>query len=181
MSVLIESGADKEVKCWYALRTMPRAEKKVNTRLLDHNHTTFLPLIPTIKQWSDRKKKVDIPLIPGFVFVRCTREELLDCMRTQGVAGIIRYLGKPAKVKEFEIAQLKILIKAPESIALINFESILPGEEVTVIYGPFAGLKGKCIRTQGQYKVIVELKTLCSKVEVNIPIKFLDIYHLKVA
>lgn len=181
MSVFIESSANCEVRYWYALRIAPRAEKKVYARLLDYNYNTFLPLIPTVKQWSDRKKKIDIPLLPGFVFVSCTRDELLSCLRLQGVLGVIRYLGKPAKVKEFEIAQLKILIKDPESITVLNFESILPGEEVTIMYGPFVGLKGKCIRKHGQCKVIVELHTLGSKVEVNIPIQFLDINYLKVA
>lgn len=181
MSVLIESNATNEIRYWYALRTASRAERKVFSSLQMNNYSTFLPLIPTIKQWSDRKKKIHVPLLPGFIFVHATHEELMECLRTQGVLGVIRYLGKPAKVQDFEIAQLKILINAPESVALVEAKTFLLGEVVTVIHGPFSGLKGKCIRKQGQCKVVVELKTLGREVQVNIPVNYLEISHLKVA
>jgi transcription antitermination factor NusG len=181
MSVVSEPGRVEELKSWYALYTMPRTEKKADARLLLKGKKTFLPLIPSIRTWSDRKKKIFLPLIPGFVFVHCTHEEVFDCLAVQGVLGVIRYMGKPARVRDHEIQQIRILLKDPESIESVENFIMKEGEPVRVICGPFTGLIGKCIRVQGKSNVLIELHALQSIVKVNIPMAFLEPEALKVA
>lgn len=181
MNVVHEPGRLNDIRSWYALYTMPRAEKKADARLAVQGKTTFLPLIPSVRTWSDRKKKISLPLIPGFVFVHCTHEEVFECIQAQGVLGVIRYLGKPAKVRDVEIQQIRILLKEPESIETVRPIDLTEGESVIVTCGPFAGLKGKCVRFQGKCKVVIELNTLQSAVEVNIPMAFVQPIGLKVA
>ena len=59
-----QSNADK-MKNWFAVYVRSRAEKKVAEALLQQGYEFFLPLKKTLRNWSDRKKWVDLPLIPG--------------------------------------------------------------------------------------------------------------------
>ena len=61
---------DTTAKNWYVIKTLSRAEKKTAERLTDTHYEVYLPLQTTIKQWSDRKKKVTIQLIPSYVFIK---------------------------------------------------------------------------------------------------------------
>jgi transcription antitermination factor NusG len=97
-------------KKWFAFYTRSRAEKQLFTRLTDRGFISFLPLITRLKQWSDRKKKVKEPLIRSYVFVKIEPERILEILKVPGVVGILKYLGAPAVVKDFEIENLKILV-----------------------------------------------------------------------
>ena len=61
---------------WYAIFTKPRSEKKVLQRMIDHEIDAFLPLIKTVRQWSDRKKTLEVALIPSYIFVRMPEKDL---------------------------------------------------------------------------------------------------------
>jgi transcription antitermination factor NusG len=170
MSVGIENN--NEIY-WYALYTMPRTEKKVEQRLSLKNIEIYLPLTETIRIWTDRKKKIKIPLIPGFVFIRCKQKEISEALETEGVLNVVSYLKKPAKIHEYEINNLKILINEPQFIQLNEELDISKGDDVEVIRGPFIGLIGKCIRLNGKYRIIVEIKALDKKIEVSVAYSFL--------
>ena len=60
----------EDKKDWYAIYTMPRSEKKVYNRIIESGIEAYLPLLTTVRIWSDRKKKVSLPLIPSFVFIK---------------------------------------------------------------------------------------------------------------
>lgn len=88
---------------WYVVYTKPKWEKKVAERLNEIGIECYCPLITQVKQWSDRKKKVEVPLFNSYVFVH-----LLDANRNSvfEIAGVIRYLfwlGKAAIVRDEEI------------------------------------------------------------------------------
>jgi transcription antitermination factor NusG len=159
---------------WYALYTMPRTEKKVEQRLLQKNIEVYLPLIDTVRIWTDRKKKIQSPLIPSFIFIYATDEEIIHSLNTTGVLNIVRYLKKPAKIREYEINNLKILLKEPDFVDIHEPVDISEGEDVEVIRGVFTGLVAKCIRRKGKHQVIIEIKALEKKIEVNVPLSFLQ-------
>ncbi|WP_223439259.1 UpxY family transcription antiterminator [Polaribacter litorisediminis] len=154
---------------WYALRTNSRSEKQVHERLQKQGYESFLPLMTTIKQWSDRKKKVVVPLISSYVFLQGTPKDLLNVVKIQGVVGVLRYLGKPAIVQEDEINNLKILTKNSEGAKKITPRSLANYAAVEVVDGPFKGLKGVYMATSGKQKVIVQVDVLNSFTEVTLP------------
>jgi len=156
---------------WYALRTNSRAEKQVHERLQKQGYDSFLPLITTIKQWSDRKKKVVAPLISSYVFLQATPKELLAVVKIQGVVGVLRYLGQPAIVREDEINNLKILTENSEGAQKITPRSLVNYTAVVVVAGPFKGLKGLYKAVGGKQKVIVQVDVLNSFTEVTLPIE----------
>jgi transcription antitermination factor NusG len=155
---------------WYAIHTHSRAEKKVFERLNNLGFETFLPLLTTIKQWSDRKKKVVEPLIKSFVFVKTSSNKFSEILEIPGVLNILKYLGKPAVVREVEIENLRILIDNCENIKTIESINLLEGEIVEVVRGPFKGLFATYLNKAGKYRIIVEVKALQSFIEVNLPL-----------
>lgn len=142
---------------WFALVTRSRAEKKVAERI-SQRWKTFLPLYAEWRQWSDRKKKVLLPLIPSFVFVNTTEQELYSIIKDDGVVCVLRYLGKPAVVREEEIEVLKLLTSNKDKIQTINPVDLSKGEMIEIIQGPFAGLKASYINHKGKFKIIVNIE-----------------------
>ena len=78
---------------WYAIFTKPRSEKKVHQRMLDQQIEAFLPLVKTVRQWSDRKKTVEVPLISSYVFVYLPENDLYKTLPVQGTVNVLKYLG----------------------------------------------------------------------------------------
>src|SRR4030042_7161304 len=79
---------------WFAAYTRSRAEKAVARELEKQHINYYLPLYKTIRQWSDRKKKVELPLIRSYIFVRITRKEYTKVVETFGVVNIVCFSGK---------------------------------------------------------------------------------------
>jgi transcription antitermination factor NusG len=164
-----QASKAKNIK-WYALVTKSRAEKKVAEYLTQQQWQTFLPLHTQWKQWSDRKKKVELPLIPSFVFVNVTEKQLLEVVKEDGVVRVLRYLGKPAIVRDDEIEILKLLTKNCQEIKAIKPLDLTHGELVEVLQGPFAGLKANYLSHQGKYKVIVNIEATGNYFQLEIAI-----------
>lgn len=164
---------DSSSEFWYAIQTKSRNEKKVNERLILKGFETYLPLVTTIKLWSDRKKKVSTPLISSFVFVKTKKENLIRAIETQGTAGVLKYLGKPAIIRDYEIENIKILMQ--DSSQVLPLEDVVyePGECVQVVNGAFAGLIAELIQVQGKHRIIVKIESLGSRFAINIPLSFI--------
>lgn len=157
-------------KNWYAFYTRARAEKQLYNRLTEREYEVFLPLITRIKLWSDRKKKVKEPLIRSYVFVRVTEPKIVSVLQTPGTVGVLKYLGKPAIVRDHEIENLRILVNGnPDAIGVVEGEKLEKGEAIEVISGPFTGLSAQYIRMQGKFRAIVKIKTLGTVLSVDIP------------
>lgn len=125
---------------WFALYTRPKNEKKVAFCLEKMGIEAYCPMITQVKQWSDRKKKVEIPLINSYVFVKIND---LDRHRVFEVPGVVRYLfwlGKPAIIQEYEILALKDSLN--EIVSSVEVEGLKTGDVLTISKGPFIGKEG---------------------------------------
>jgi transcriptional antiterminator RfaH len=124
-------------KIWMAVYTKPRSEKKVAERLEKVGIEVYCPLQTVIKQWSDRKKKVKIPVFPSYVFVHVGESERLTVLSDAGVMNFVFWLGKPAVIREEEIEVIKEYLERRNN----NVEVV--GDEVLITHGIFEGTKGK--------------------------------------
>lgn len=158
---------------WYAVFTKPRAEKKVYERMLEHEIEAFLPLIKTVRQWSDRKKTIEIPLISSYVFVQMEEKDLYKTLPIHGTVNVLKHLGKPAKVRSVEIENLRILSDNSEGFEIDNSIRVLKGDVVEVTKGPFMGLIATCERSSGNHRVVVKIDSLGSCIVVNVPLSYL--------
>jgi transcription antitermination factor NusG len=159
---------------WYALYTKPRWEKKVESLLFQAGYKVYLPLISTIRQWSDRKKKVQVPLINSYVFVQVDERFLNNLLSFQGVLRILKYLGKPARVHSYEINNLKILCQHPGVLLSDKNINVKKGTPVQIIQGAMMGLYGECVEIKGKHRVLVGVKNLGLEFVLNIPLTYIE-------
>jgi transcriptional antiterminator RfaH len=125
---------------WFAIYTRPKNEKKVVEGLEKLGIEVYCPMVTQIKQWSDRKKKVEIPLINSYVFVNIEDKNRNIVFEVSGVVRYLFWLGKPAVIQEQEIEALKASLKGILSAVEVN--GIQPGDSLTISKGPFQGKEG---------------------------------------
>ncbi len=166
MSLLIKSNQTN----WFVILTSANAEQKVYNRIIDKGYKAFLPTYECISIWSDRKKKINKPLISCTLFVKCTQKELYDLYTVPGVSGVLRYLGQPAVVQEWEIENLRIVLKEFKGQPIEEaFEHIMPGENIRVVRGPFKGLYGTSLECEGRHRVLITIDSIGAAFTINVP------------
>ena len=156
---------------WHVVYTKPLTEKKVADRLCQLGIENYLPLYTTVRQWSDRKKKLERPLINSVVFVHCTIAQLQQLYAVPSVAGVLRQDGKPAVVRAHEIQNLRILL---QQVGAAELEPIAlePGTPIEVTRGPFKGIIGTAVQVLNSLRVLIELRQLGVAFSVNVPKSF---------
>ena len=124
-----------------AIYSKPRSEKKVAERLDNAGFEVYCPLQTTIRQWSDRKKKVKVPVFPSYIFVHVEEQERMEILQDPGVLNFVYWLGKPAIIKDAEIDFIKAFLSEDYlgNLETVAFEK---GDHVDIIAGPFSGVKG---------------------------------------
>lgn len=154
---------------WYALYTKPRAEKNVDLLLRKAGIESYLPLLTKLKQWSDRKKWIEEPLLRSYVFVNTNDKKYLQVIQTPGVVRFVTFSGKAAIIPDWQIQSLKILLANSDELEIIE-EYLSPGEKVEVISGPMAGLIGEIISLRGSKRLVLRIEHLGYAITINVPI-----------
>jgi transcription antitermination factor NusG len=145
---------------WHAVYVKSRAEKKALSDLQAKDIEAFLPLQKKLRQWSDRKKWVDMPLIPGYLFVKVSRKEYDLALQSNHIVTYVRFEGSAAVIPERQIDYLKLLLKQDNLNIEITREQLEPGQTIEVIAGPLIGLRGKLIKRNGKNTVAIELENI---------------------
>jgi transcription antitermination factor NusG len=130
---------------------------------------SFLPLQRRLRQWSDRKKWVEMPLISGYVFVRITRKHYDTVLQIDNVMQYVRFEGKAAIIRDQEIELLRRMLGQTETEVEITMEALQPGTLVEIVAGPLMGLKGELISYRGNNKVAMRIPPLGFTVLVESP------------
>jgi transcription antitermination factor NusG len=157
---------------WYALYTSPRAEKLVFKRLLESGIETFLPLHKTYRQWSDRRKLVEKPLLSSYVFVKTTFKFFPVIYKTYGVVKFVSFEGKPVPIPQKQIDNLILIVNSDAEIE-VSGEDFEKGDNVEVVIGSLIGLTGELIKVHGKKRVIIRIDSLEQNIIVTIPVTFL--------
>lgn len=121
---------------WYVVYTKPKWEKKVAEKLNEIGIECYCPLITQIKQWSDRKKKVEVPLFNSYVFVQLPDKDRNSVFQVAGVVRYLFWLGKAAIVRNEEIETIKKSL-SDTRISDISVESYKKGDKIKLETGVF--------------------------------------------
>ena len=113
---------------WFVLKTKPNSEKKVTAQLQAMHMEAYCPVRKEIRQWSDRKKKVKVPLLPSMILVNCDDSERQKVFSVSNVIQYLFWLGKPAVVTENEVEALRSCEK--EDYKRCDLVAIKPGQEI---------------------------------------------------
>ena len=158
---------------WYAVYTNPRSEKKANKLLQEKNIVTYLPMVKRLKQWSDRKKMVEEPLIRSYLFTYVSEKEYFDVLNTQHVSRFITFEGKAVPIPENQIEVIKKLLSTDLEVD-VSSESLEEGDTIRVAKGPLIGMVGELIEYKQRKRVIVKLEQIGKSLIVNLPLAFLE-------
>lgn len=161
-------------KKWYAAYTKSCKEKIAARKLEDQDIEYYLPLYKTIRQWSDRKKKVEVPLISSYIFVHINeKKESLKVLQTYGIVSIVRFEGKPVPIPDWQIKNLKIAMGAevPVQQEEVNYTQ---GEEVHITHGPLMGLRGTIVNIHGKHKLVLSISALNYQCTIDINPAFVE-------
>ena len=161
-------------KHWYVIYTRSRAEKKAEAELQARGIECFLPLQKKLRQWKDRKKWVEMPLISGYCFVHISRKEYDIVLQTNHVVCYVTFEGRAAVVPEQQITFLKQMLKQYDFDVNVSHETFKPGKKVEIIKGSLLGLKGELIESRGKHKFLLRIDEMETGFAVEIPAKYLS-------
>lgn len=148
---------------WFAVYTLPRSEKKACAELLKKGIDAYLPLLRTLRQWSDRKKWVEEPLFRSYLFVNIPQSQYFDVLNTNGVVRYITFEGKAVPIPEKQIGAIRFYLEETDHFLLDEDRgqaNLPPGSPVEIIRGPLRGLKGQLVDHQGHKRVRIEIEAL---------------------
>ncbi|MBZ0156185.1 MAG: UpxY family transcription antiterminator [Alphaproteobacteria bacterium] len=154
---------------WYALHVKSRHEFVTSGELTRKGIDAYLPAVKIMRQWKDRKKLIEAPLFPGYLFVHLhpTPEEFLNVLKTRGVVTFIALNpGSPTPVAKEEIESLKLLTMSGEEIDL--HPELKTGTKVRVKKGPLTGAEGLVVKRENQFLFVVTITLLGRSVAVRI-------------
>lgn len=128
-------------KSWYAIYTKSRCEKKVLSDLAAIGVEAYLPLRVVERQWSDRKKKVEMPIINSYVFVKLPPDNL-ECV--YNIAGFVAYVRNGRNAAVISEREITVMRKAVDSEFEISIEHSLieKGQKIKIISGALQGTEG---------------------------------------
>lgn len=150
---------------WYVVYTKPKWEKKVAEQLIKNGIECYCPLTIQIRQWSDRKKKVEVPLFNSYVFVRLDDKDRNIVFQSAGVVRYLFWLGKPAIVKDDEIHTIKKWLEAPDKYEVV-IDAVKIGDKITLDSGPFASQKAIVQEINNNHYLLV-LESLGCVLKIN--------------
>src|ERR1700686_2342571 len=145
---------------WYAIHTRARHEKLVTTRLQEHGITTFLPVISEVRQWSDRRKLVDLPLFSCYAFVNvcCVSKIRATIVRTDGVLGFVGSCGGAIPIPDGEIESIRTLLNG--MVPFTSYPFLKVGQRVRVRGGSLDGIEGILLARNGNHTLVISVGSI---------------------
>ncbi|MBB5440786.1 transcription antitermination factor NusG [Pedobacter sp. AK017] len=153
-------------KKWHVIYTMPQSERKVKAAIDAIGIETFLPLQSIIKQWSDRKKKMQVPLFPSYIFVKAEANMLGMLLSIKGVVRFVSIQKKTVVIREKEVLAFKQILTRCEGISTEDF--FTQGMKVLISVGQFSGLEGIILQKNGKKRLLIKINVLNRAFSVNI-------------
>lgn len=163
---------------WYVIYVKVRHEKKVVQKLMDKHIQAYSPVVKRLRQWSDRKKWVEFPMISGYVFVKADLSEKEKILSDAAMLGFVKFEGKEAIIPQREIDILR-------SIELTGFDvsqeagTFGVNDQVEISQGYLKGLIGTVVQIQNEEYLEIELDSIRQSIKVKVPKQILKMRKAK--
>jgi len=161
-------SASKGEPSWYAIQTRPRHERRVHEGLRSLGFWTFLPMVEQVHQWSDRRKKVQVPLFSRYLFIRSLYKPEVHqaVIKLPGVNGFVGVGRQALPIPDSEIANVQLLLSRQIPVELHPFLKV--GQRVRCRGGALDGLEGILVSKKKDHSVVVSIELLQRSVSVHI-------------
>lgn len=159
--------SEPRVDPWLVLRTKSRHENVVEQVLQQKQIVAYLPKRKIVRSWQGRKRAVEAPLFPGYLFVR-PRSDQYDGMRyIRGSCGLVLAAdSKPATLPENDVNAVRMLV---DSDAAITVDAqLIAGTRVKIVAGPFAGVEGELVQVKNQELLAINVGLVGGSVRVHV-------------
>lgn len=154
-------------KNWLALYVKPKHEFKAKSELVQLSINNYLPVVTRMKQWNDRKKKIDEPLIKGYIFIYADEKERLISLERSSVIKCLFDHGRPAKIPDWQIISLQNMLTHEGDFRVLD--GLIRGTLVEIIEGPFKGVQGVIEKSETENRLAVSIELLNRSVVVHLP------------
>jgi transcription antitermination factor NusG len=154
------------LKLWYAAYTCANHEKRVAEQLAERSVEHFLPLYESVRHWKDRQMHLQLPLFPGYVFVRFALRDRLRVLQIPSVANLVSFNGTPAVLPEAEIEALKAGLE--RGVKAVPHPYLKIGRRVRITAGPLEGLEGILIRRKNEFRFVISLDLIQRSIRLDI-------------
>ncbi|WP_446745694.1 transcription termination/antitermination protein NusG [Silvibacterium acidisoli] len=166
LSGMIETPRTEPIYPWFALQIRQRDLYRCETSLTSKSYEIFSPKTMEVHRWADRKKRVEVPLFPGYIFCRLNPENRLPVLQVPGVLGIVSSGKTLLEVDTAEIEAIRIAVASKAHMESIP--RLVIGNKVRLKTGPLAGLEGILERIQNQTRLILSVAMLNRSVSVEV-------------
>src|SRR5574343_46844 len=165
-----KTAITESLKVWRALYVASRQEKKVAELLIKKGIEAYVPLVKTMRQWSDRKKLVEFPLMNHYVFAHITPQEQEKTIQTRGTVNFVRIEGKIATVREKEIEQLKQLVELGYQMEATGIQrKYREGDKIKITSGALKNIEGFVLNSEEGRFIEVVLESIGQSIKVRLP------------
>jgi transcription antitermination factor NusG len=153
---------------WFAIHTRTRFEKKVLSDLNEKGIESFLPLYAAKHKWSDRQAVVQVPVFPGYVFVRIStvQDARIAVLRTVGVTCFVGTRGIGTPIPNHEIQAIQTLLEQRIPFQLYPFLNV--GDRVRIRGGCLDGVEGILTAINGNESLIVSVQLIQRSIAMQI-------------
>ena len=157
---------------WYAAYTSANHEKRVAEQLGVRNVEHFLPLYASVRRWKDRRVTLQLPLFPGYVFVRVALRDRLKVQQVPGLARLVGFDGEPVPLSDYEVENLRQALSAGLKAAPHPY--LTKGRKVKIMAGPLTGREGLLLRRKGSMRLILTVELIQRSILVDVNAEFVE-------
>ncbi|MDX2114095.1 MAG: transcription termination/antitermination NusG family protein [Planctomycetota bacterium] len=155
---------------WLVAHTLPRQEKALGDALVAAGVSCFVPTVGRVRFYGHRKRRVELPLFPSYVFVHGSRDDALVAARTKRVAQILP-VADQAQL-EYELRQLDVALSGDAPLDVYPYLAV--GRRVVVRSGPFQGLEGVIDERRGEDRLVLNVSLLGRSTDLEIDASLLE-------
>ena len=157
---------------WFAIYTKYKREKLIHKELQRKGIESYLPIQTVIRHYTRKRKKVELPLISCYLFVKITKPEYVPVLETDDVVKFVRFSKNLLAIPEREIDLLKIIVG--EGLPIVaEKKSLRKGDMVEVIGGNLTGLQGILVEEHGEKEMVIDLDSMGYSLRMQIDTKLL--------
>lgn len=162
---MINDYVDVHQARWYVLFVRSNQEKKVAEALRGRDVEYFLPCYKSLRQWKDRRVMLEVPLFPGYVFLRLPLAERARAMTVPNVVTLVGTRNQPSAISDEEIAWIRLGIEHGKAEP---YPYLKVGQRVLVTEGVMCGMEGILVRRRNNTRVVVSLDSIARSFVVEI-------------
>jgi transcription termination/antitermination protein NusG len=171
----IGPGEADDALRWYACYTRSRAEKQVERLMAERGFEVFLPLVSRVSQWKDRRKRVEFPMFPSYVFGRFSLRDVHRVLSVPGVVSLVKQDGRPSPIADADLENVRRFARALRTgdVAVEARPYLEQGVWVEVSEGPLKGVRGVVVERRGRRRVLIGLKAIGQGMEFDVDVQVL--------